>query len=434
MESQENLTRANIKEKNVTDSMVSNMEGKYNQLKQKINDLEKNNDEMKNLYKSEEERLTKTNNLIFSQTDEGRIKYIKELENSTFNLRKDCEKLQSIINEKKLFFQFLSSNENEENKKYHCLNNLNNKNVENELKNEINDDDLKKLIDEMKLDFERKIALKLIELKDYYDEKNGIKKEEPVIVPPKPLSLERSSEKKPENLNNYEIHSIHYNMGLSETDIQLINTLIAIQCFKEEYPKEFFIDYIFDEIELTNINDDYTLKESLQLKRIEQNKKFHNSMAVTTIFVAKNIAKIFDLNSSEDFNMLCRYLNSISKKNYTQLKNALNMQLTGFRYRQYEEEEKKNYQEQLKKIFENKEEQLKQLGNGEIIHIAELNYFLKMNKITMQSDLYYYMLSIMKMSKKEKLMINEELSPKKVLHLYELYLPSLINLLNQGKN
>ena len=429
--SQDNLTRANIKEKKVTNSMISNMEGKYNQLKQKIDDLEKNNDEMKILYKTEEERLKKTNSLIFLKTDEGRVQYIKELENTAFNLKKDCEKLKSLINEKKIFFQYLSSNENEENKKYNCFNQ---KEIEKNLDNEENDENLRNLIDELKLEFEKKISLKLKELKDYYDEKNGVKKEEPVYVPPKPLSLEQSSEKKPENVKFYDIHSIHYNTGLSETDIQLINTLIAVQCFKEEYPKEFFIDYVFNEVELANLNDDYNLKESLQLKRIEQNKKFHNSMAVTTIYVAKNIAKIFDINSSEDINMICKYLNSISKKNYAQLKSALNIQLTGFRYRQYEEEEKQKYQEELKKIFGSKEEQLKVQGNGDIIHIAELNYFLKMNGIEMQSDLYYYMLSIMKVSKKERLLHNESLNPIKNLHLYELYLPPLINILIQEKN
>ena len=429
--SQDNLTRANIKEKKVTNSMISNMEGKYNQLKQKIDDLEKNNDEMKILYKTEEERLKKTNSLIFLKTDEGRVQYIKELENTAFNLKKDCEKLKSLINEKKIFFQYLSSNENEENKKYNCFNQ---KEIEKNLDNEENDENLRNLIDELKLEFEKKISLKLKELKDYYDEKNGIKKEEPVYVPPKPLSLEQSSEKKPENVKFYDIHSIHYNTGLSETDIQLINTLIAVQCFKEEYPKEFFIDYVFNEVELANLNDDYNLKESLQLKRIEQNKKFHNSMAVTTIYVAKNIAKIFDINSSEDINMICKYLNSISKKNYAQLKNALNIQLTGFRYRQYEEEEKQKYQEELKKIFGSKEEQLKVQGNGDIIHIAELNYFLKMNGIEMKSDIYYYMLSIMKVSKKERLLHNESLNPIKNLHLYELYLPPLINILIQEKN
>ena len=201
--SQDNLVRSNIKEKKVTNYMISNIEGKYNQLKQKINDLEKNNDEMKNLYKTEEERLTKTNNMIFLKTDEGRTQYIQELENSSFNLRKDCEKLKSLINEKKLFFQYLSSNENEENKKYNCFNH---KEIENDLENEeVNDENLRNLMDEMKLDFEKKIAMKLKELKDYYDEKNGIKKEEPVYIPPKPLSLEQSSEKKPENLKYYEI-------------------------------------------------------------------------------------------------------------------------------------------------------------------------------------------------------------------------------------
>jgi hypothetical protein len=425
---QENLKRANINEKNVTNSMVSNIKGEYNQVAQKMNEYIKNNDEMERLYKAEERRLIETNNNIFSQTDEGRVKFIKELENTASNLRKDCEKLQSLINEKKLFFQFLSSSENEDNKKYSCLNN---KNIENELQNEINDNSFKKLMDDLKLDFERKVSLKLEELKDYYDEKNGTKVIPPVYIPPKPFSLEQASEKKPENLNYYEIHSIHYNMGLSETDIQLINNLIAVQCLKEEYPKEFFIDYVFEEIELANINDDYNEKESLELKRIEQNKKFHNSMAVTTDFVAKNIAKIFDISSSEDINMLCKYLNSISKKNYSQLKNALNTQLTGYRYRQYEEDEKVKYDEQLRKTFENKEELLKKEGKGEIIHIAELNYFLKMNNIIIQSDLYYYMLSIMKISKKERLLINDDLNPLKNLHLYELYLTPLIDILSQ---
>ena len=427
---QENLKRANINEKNVTNSMVTNINGEYNQVAQKMNEYIKNNDEIERLYKAEERRLIETNNNIFSQTDEGRVKFIKELENTASNLRKDCEKLQSLINEKKLFFQFLSSSENEDNKKYSCLNN---KNIENELQNEINDNSFKKLMDDLKLDFERKVSLKLEELKDYYDEKNGTKVIPPVYIPPKPFSLEQASEKKPENLNYYEIHSIHYNMGLSETDIQLINNLIAVQCLKEEYPKEFFIDYVFEEIELANINDDYNEKESLELKRIEQNKKFHNSMAVTTDFVAKNIAKIFDISSSEDINMLCKYLNSISKKNYSQLKNALNTQLTGYRYRQYEEDEKVKYDEQLRKTFENKEELLKKEGKGEIIHIAELNYFLKMNNITIQSDLYYYMLSIMKISKKERLLINDDLNPLKNLHLYELYLTPLIDILSQKK-
>ena len=230
-------------------------------------------------------------------------------------------------------------------------------------------------------------------------------------------------------MKNFEIHSIHYNTGLSETDIQLINNLIAVQCLKEEYPKEFFIDYVFNEIELTHSNDDYNLKESQQLRRIEQNKLYHNSMAVDDSFVAKNIAKIFEFNSKEDINMLCKYLNTISKKNPAELKNALNQNLTGFRYRQYEQEEKSKYEEELKKIFKGKEKDLKLKGNGDIIHIAEMNYFLKMNNITLLSDLYYYLLNLMKLSKKERLINIENINS---LHLYELYLPPLIKLLAES--
>ena len=425
----ENLKLANIKEKSITNSMLSNMQGNYNQLKNKVNELEKNNESIKKLYQSEQERLTKINNIIYSKTDEGRMPYIGQLEKTIFNLRKDNEKLQDLINEKKLLFQFLKSQENEENIKYNCLNDNNNE-IENNLENDNkNDENSKALVDELKMDFENKISLKLKELKDYYEEKNGTKYIEPVPVPQKPLSVLQSSEKKPEKIKNFEIHSIHYNTGLSETDIQLINNLIAVQCLKEEYPKEFFIDYVFKEIELTNSNEDYNLKESIELKRIEQNKIYHNSMAVNDSFVAKNIAKIFEINSQEDINMIIKYLNTISKKNPNELKNALNQNLTGFRYRQYEQEEKKKYEEELKGIFKNKANELKIKGNGDIIHIAQMNYFLKMNNISLQSDLYYYLLYLMKLSKKEKLLNKENISS---LHLYELYLPPLIKILTKA--
>ena len=366
-------------------------------------------------------------NIIFSKTDEGRIPYIKQLEKTILNLRKDNEKLKTLINEKRLLFGFLKSHENEDNIKYSCSKEINEENNKLGKKNN-EEENSKALIEKMKTDFENKLSLKLKELKDYYDEKNGTKYIEPVPIPQKPQSLFQSSEKKPEQITNFEIHSIHYNTGLSDTDIQLINNLIAVQCLKEEYPKEFFIDYIFNEVEFANLNDDYTQKESQQLKRIEQNKPFHNSMAVTDLFVAKNIGKIFEINSNEDINMLCKYLNTISKKNHTELKIALNENLTGFRYRQYEQDEKNKYEEELRKIFEGKINDIKLKGNGDIIHIAEMNYFLKMNNITIQSDLYYYLLQLMKLSKKERLLNEENLTP---LHLYELYLPALINILKQ---
>ena len=423
----ENLKLVNKKEKSITNSMLSNLQGNYNQLKQKMNELEKNNESIKKLYKSEEERLTRINNIIFSKTDEGRIPYIKQLEKIILNLRKDNEKLKTLINEKRLLFGFLKSHENEDNIKYSCSKEIDEENNKLGKKNN-EEENSKALIEKMKTDFENKLSLKLKELKDYYDEKNGTKYIEPVPIPQKPQSLFQSSEKKPEQITNFEIHSIHYNTGLSDTDIQLINNLIAVQCLKEEYPKEFFIDYIFNEVEFANLNDDYTQKESQQLKRIEQNKPFHNSMAVTDLFVAKNIGKIFEINSNEDINMLCKYLNTISKKNHTELKIALNENLTGFRYRQYEQDEKNKYEEELRKIFEGKINDIKLKGNGDIIHIAEMNYFLKMNNITIQSDLYYYLLQLMKLSKKERLLNEENLTP---LHLYELYLPALINILKQ---
>ena len=178
--STENLKLVNKKEKSITNSMLSSLQGSYNQLKQKVNDLEKNNESIKKLYKSEQERLTKINNIIFSKTDEGRIPYIKQLEKTILNLRKDNEKLQSLINEKKLLFGFLKSHENQENTKYNCVND-NEENENNLEKKNSADENSKALIEEMKTDFENKLSLKLRELKDYYDEKNGTKYIEPVI-------------------------------------------------------------------------------------------------------------------------------------------------------------------------------------------------------------------------------------------------------------
>ena len=38
------------------------------------------------------------------------------------------------------------------------------------------------------------------------------------------------------------------------------------------------------------------------------------------------------------------------------------------------------------------------------------------------------------MSKKERLMHNDDVDRVRNLHLYELYLPPLVNILSQGKN
>ena len=74
--STENLKLVNKKEKTIINSMLNSLQGSYNDLKKKVNELEKNNESMRKLYKSEEERLTKINNIIFSKTDEGRLPYI----------------------------------------------------------------------------------------------------------------------------------------------------------------------------------------------------------------------------------------------------------------------------------------------------------------------------------------------------------------------
>ncbi len=396
----------------VENNTTVNLKQQYNTLKQKIEDLEKNNKEMLEMYKSEEQRLIKSNEFLMQKNNPNNSKNIKELEAEVLKMRNDIKQLQNLMEPRNGIN--LIENDNASSKS------INNK-IDGATEEKIREEYLINYKNKLKTEFEKKLISKHQELIDYYTEQNkkiienNLPKENLVDIDEiKFFSIKN-------NLNEQSSLSDEENF-----DINKINLILSLFCLKEEYPKEFFIDYIFNEIELTNSNEEYKLKDSLELKRIKQDKPYHNSMAVTDSFIAQNIAKIFDINSTEDINMLSKYLNTISKKNPAELKNALNQNLTGFRYRQYETEEKFKYEEELREIFKNKKNEIKSKGNGDIIHIAEMNYFLKMNNVVMKSDLFYYMIQLMKVSKKDKL-----LNPKMTnsLHLYELYLPNLINIL-----
>ena len=168
MEYQENLAKVNLKEKRITNSMVSSMEEKYKKLKEKLSELETNNIKIQNLYNNEKERLTKENNRKFTKVDEGREKYIKELENFKLNLKKDCEKIKLLIEEKEKYFKNLTKNNNDENKNINCFNK---NDIDNIIQNDIQEQNLKELVEGMKSDFENKVSLKVKELKEYYDKK-----------------------------------------------------------------------------------------------------------------------------------------------------------------------------------------------------------------------------------------------------------------------
>lgn len=441
------INLVNIKEHEVTSSINNSWKNQYDNLKQKINGLEKNNSEIIQIYTSEEDRLKKSTSNYIS-IEQNRQKNIDELEILALNLRKECENFKNLINEKELLFQFLSNNLNENGDQVEANIDFEHMTNVEKIKQE---EKLKRYLNKIKGEFEKKVLLKKKELEEYYLMKDMEKypwkymKEPPPPKVNKNISLEKKSEKLPMEINNYEIHSIHYNMGLSETDIYLISELIAVQCLKEEFPKEFFIDYVFDEIEKQIKNNkennvSYNNKENEEIINNQNNlKNFHNSLAIESVFVADKISQILDIKSEEDINMIIKYLDLISKKDKDLLKASLDLQLTGFRYRQYESEEIDNYNNMLKNIFQNKKEQINDLKNiyekkNNIIHIAEFNYFLKMNNISMMSDLYYYLLTIMKISKKERIFHQSKFQTLQKLHLYELLLTPLMNLLEKNIN
>ena len=425
------LTRVNIKEHKITSNMRNGLENKFNELQQKINDISSNNSQIEKLYKSEEIRLKKSNELFYSQTEKGREKQITDLEKTANNLRNDCENLRALIEEKELYFQFLVAGISDEAEEK-------NEN-DNNLEDEPSQEELENLIEQMKVDFQKKILLKQQELQEYYKRKNGYKTT--IIEPPPPFipkSLSKESEFNPKNINNFEIHTINYNQGLSMTDINLISNLIAVQCLKEEYPKEFFLDYVFDEIEFKNKNQEFNSNvanynnndEETNQKNFLVKNNFHNAMAITIEKVAEKILKLFDFNWDDDMKMIIKYLDYISKKNKNLLKMSLDVALAGFRYRQYEEAEKETYNKELKNLLANIKDELIELAknNNNIIHITELNYLLKKSNIVMMSDLYYYLLNLMKISKKDRFIHKENLNLVKPMHIYELYLKPLIEI------
>ena len=60
----ENIKIANIKEKTITHSMLSNVQDNYNSLKEKLSDLEKNNEAMKKLFQMIQIGPSKMDNLL----------------------------------------------------------------------------------------------------------------------------------------------------------------------------------------------------------------------------------------------------------------------------------------------------------------------------------------------------------------------------------
>ena len=93
----------NQNEINVTkflDNNTISLKQQYNNLKQKVANLEKNNLEMIEIYKSEEERLIKSNEFLMKKSNHEHSNSIQELESKVLKMKNNIQKLQKLIDKK----------------------------------------------------------------------------------------------------------------------------------------------------------------------------------------------------------------------------------------------------------------------------------------------------------------------------------------------
>ena len=100
----------------------TNLKQQYFNLKQKIADLQKQNLEMIEIYKAEEERLTKSNEFLMNKNNHEHSRTIQDLESEDLNMRKNIQQLNKIIEKKNASNPNLIENEE-------LISNSNNNNI-----------------------------------------------------------------------------------------------------------------------------------------------------------------------------------------------------------------------------------------------------------------------------------------------------------------
>ena len=77
-----------------------NLKQKYNALKQKISNLQKNNNEMLEMYKAEEQRLIKSNEFLMQNKNQENSRNIQNLEAEVIKMRNNIKELQDLMEPK----------------------------------------------------------------------------------------------------------------------------------------------------------------------------------------------------------------------------------------------------------------------------------------------------------------------------------------------
>jgi len=434
----------------------TNLKQQYFNLKQKIADLQKQNLEMIEIYKAEEERLTKSNEFLMNKNNHEHSRTIQELELEVLNMRKSIQQLNKIIEQKNASNPNLIENDD-------LINNSNNNNILNNSMEKIAKEEyLKNYKNKLITEFEKKLTDKHKEIIDFYIEQNKkIKeskgKDEDIVnideikfftIKEKPK--EKLLEQKKNNGLEELIKNINENDSneIKEINIENINKIISLLCFKEEYPKDFFIDYILDESYSGTMNKRPNLENILETdkdghqqindakkvvpKRPVRKSVFNVPVGISGNKIANKICTLFDIKYETDKEIIKSYINKIMLINIHNPRRFFEKNLEKYRFAPYEQHEKENYDKIIKKVFEREISRFQNLLNydNNIINLDLFEQFIKKYYYSndVNDDLIYYMMSLMKLTKKER---KEEKDKRiKSLGLFEFYFLPLFQKVN----
>ena len=408
----------NIENKN------TNLKQQYNTLKQKIENLVKNNNEMLQMYKSEEQRLIKSNEFLMQNKSMENTRSINELENEVIKMRNNIKHLQNILEPRN--GNNLIENDDASNKNSNS--NLN--------KEEIKEEYLINYKNKLKTEFEKKLISKHQELINYCTEQN------------KKIKQNNLNSENIIDINEIKFFSINNNNNNSdpedfsvddessssseqkEWDVDKINLILSLLCLKEEYPKDFFIDYILDDAysERGAKNKNEKEKETTVIKKGRKQSAMNSIPKDIKKFntdnkISEKICQLFDIKNKEDVDMMKSYVNKIILID-NDLRNYFDQNLIKYRFAPFEKHEKENYDKKIKKCFGKYIDEIRGLLNKDenIISLNELQEFLNncLNEKEKNDDFMFYILSLMKLSKNERK--NEKSHRLKMLNALEFYL------------
>ena len=401
----------------VENNATVNLKQQYNTLKQKIEDLEKNNKEMLEMYKSEEQRLIKSNEFLMQKNNQNNSKNIKELEAEVLKMRNDIKQLQNLMEPR----NGINLIEND---------NLSSKSINNKMngatEEKIREEYLINYKNKLRTEFEKKLIAKHQELIDFYTEQN------------KKIIENNLSKENLIDIDEIKFFSIKNNLNEQSSfieednfDINKINLILSLFCLKEEYPKEFFIDYILDEAytERGANKNKNKKRESLmankEKKPSARNLKYEMDEFNNNYFnkIAEKICQLFDIKNKDDIEVIKLYISEIVKID-NNIRNYLEKNLNKYRFAPFESFEKEKYDKKIKMCFgKNKEEIENMLKLDEnLINLQTLEDFLDkaLNEDDKDNEFIFYILSLMKLSKNQR---KEEKNERlKTLRLFEFNL------------